>query len=184
MHNISKYYDRTGHSVLPFRHYRAHYKVITHPLPNSHVWLMVGKSTGSFEFSFGFWQLIYSLRRKWDSLKHILLTSSEKHVCYCCVLLCVPTEGRGCSIRTYCKAAYPAGVNPPDGCPHALQQANNTHIPGMHIQKITKELIISNAFSQYSTTVIKCSSVTSVHLRLGIDSCCIMASPTLSNQFP
>jgi len=100
-----------------------------------------------------------------------------------CVLLCVLTEGRGCSVWTYCKAAYPAGVNPPDGCPHALQQANNTHIPGIHIQKITIQLIISNAFFQYSTTVIKCSSVTSVLSPLGVGSSCIVASPTLSNQF-
>ena len=41
------------------------------------------------------------------------------------------TEGRCCPYWTHCEATYPTGVNPSDGCAHALQQANNTHLPGM-----------------------------------------------------
>ena len=41
------------------------------------------------------------------------------------------TEGRCYPNWTHCEATYPTGINPSDGCAHALQQANNTHLPGM-----------------------------------------------------
>lgn len=43
------------------------------------------------------------------------------------------TEGRCYPNWTHCEATYPTGVNPSDGCAHALQQANNTNLPGTFV---------------------------------------------------